>query len=156
MLRLAKLTDYALLTMTCVARGPQPRLRTARDLSLETQLPLPTVSKILKELSEHGLLLSHRGSKGGYTLARRPDEISVAEIVTAFEGPVGFTECSSQPGRCDLEPSCVVRTNAQVISQALRGALERIRLSDLTRPLQLVRGTGETVATIRPILREVR
>ncbi len=137
MFRLKKLTDYAILTMTCVARSPEQPWHAARDLATETHLPLPTVSKILKELSDHGLLVSHRGPKGGYTLARNPHEISVAEIVAAFEGPIGFTECSAEPGRCKLEPSCVVRTNSQVISQALKGTLERIRLSDLTHPLHL-------------------
>ncbi len=137
MFRLKKLTDYAILTMTCVARGPEAPWHTARGLATETRLPLPTVSKILKELSDHGLLVSHRGPKGGYTLARNPSEISVAEIIAAFEGPIGFTECSAEPGRCELEPSCVVRSNSQVISQALKGALERIRLADLMHPLHL-------------------
>src|SRR2546425_8000999 len=79
MFRLKKLTDYAILTMTCVARSPEQPWHAARDLATETHLPLPTVSKILKELSDHGLLVSHRGPKGGYTLARNPHEISVAE-----------------------------------------------------------------------------
>src|ERR1700691_1924347 len=70
MVKLGKLADYGLVVMTCIARGQDITLRTARDLSAETKLPLPTVSKLLKQLLTSGLLVSHRGTKGGYVLAR--------------------------------------------------------------------------------------
>jgi Rrf2 family protein len=102
-----------------------------------------TVGKIVRELVDHGLLVSHRGVKGGYALARPAETISVADIIDALEGPVGFTECYSTPGCCELEPSCTVRTNSQVISRALRRTLEEIRLTDLIRPLHLARATAD-------------
>jgi len=135
MLRLNKLTDYAIVLMTHIARSPETALHSARELSAGTQLPAATVGKILRELLDHRLVISHRGMKGGYTLARRAGDISVAEIIAALEGPIGFTECNTTPGCCDLEPSCTVRHNSSVIGRTLLHALERIRLSDLTRPL---------------------
>ena len=67
-------------------------------------LPLSTVSKLLKELLQSGLLISHRGIKGGYMLAREPREISVIEIIAAIEGPMALTECSTDvTGLCNLE-----------------------------------------------------
>jgi len=137
MMRLNKLTDYAIVLMAHVARSPEQALHTARDLAKETRLPLPTVSKLLRVLSERELLESHRGVKGGYTLARDPRRISLAEIILAMEGPFGFTECSASPGLCDMEPSCAMRANSQVIGEALRIALQNIMLSDLNRRLQL-------------------
>ena len=137
MFRLNKLTDYAIVLMTYVARSPRPSLHTAKELATATKLAPATVGKIVRELVEHRLLVSHRGAKGGYALARAPERISVAEIIDVLEGPVGFTECYSTPGCCELEPSCTVRTNSQVISRALRRTLEDIRLSDLMRPLHL-------------------
>ena len=135
MFRLNKLTDYGLVLMTAIAQHPE--LHNARDLAAESQVPLPTVSKLLKALLHGGLLVSHRGSKGGYSLSRNPGQISVAEIIDALEGPIGFTECSVIAGICDLEPSCVVRRNSKVISLALRGALENLTLGDLMRPMEL-------------------
>src|SRR5207247_1798797 len=70
MIRLGKLTDYGLVLMTYIARNHDRSLHTARVLSVESRLPLPTVSKLLKELLEGGLLVSHRGVKGGYSLAK--------------------------------------------------------------------------------------
>ncbi len=137
MLRLNKLTDYAVVLMTYIANSSEPSLHSARELAAGTQLPVATVGKILRELLDHGLVISHRGMKGGYTLARPADDISMAEIIAALEGPIGFTECNTAPGSCDLEPSCTVRYNSGVIGRTLQQALENIRLSDLTRPLHL-------------------
>src|SRR5919205_485590 len=142
MLRLNKLTDYAIVLMTYIANSPESSLHSARELANATQLPLATVNKILRELLDHGLLVSHRGMRGGYTLARMAGEISVAEIISALEGPVGFTECNATPGCCDLESSCTVRYNSGVIGQALQRALQNIRLSDLTRPMHLAAAGG--------------
>jgi FeS assembly SUF system regulator len=138
MVRLSKLTDYALVVMGCMARSSNRCSRTARDLSVELQLPLPTVSKLLKELLRSGLLVSQRGIKGGYSLSREPHEISLAEIITALEGPVALTECSTDTsGLCALEPCCAIKKNQQIISQAVRGVLDRLTLCELIQPLQL-------------------
>jgi FeS assembly SUF system regulator len=138
MVRLGKLTDYGLLLMTCIARGEGPALRTARGLAVESRLPVSTVSKLLKLLLQSGLLISHRGTKGGYFLAKRPNEISVVDIISAIEGPVALTQCSTETvGLCGIELSCPIKRNQQVINQALRGVLEKITLSDLIEPLHL-------------------
>ena len=138
MVKLGKLTDYGLVIMTCIARNEGVPLRTARDLALESKLPLSTVSKLLKELLQSGLLVSHRGIKGGYILARDPHEISLVEIIAAIEGPMALTECSTDiTGLCNIESCCPIKTNQRIINQAVRGVLERITLSDLVQPLQL-------------------
>jgi FeS assembly SUF system regulator len=138
MVRLGKLTDYGLVLMTCIARSDAASLRTARGLAQESRLPLSTVSKLLKELLHCGLLVSHRGIKGGYILARDSREISVLEIIAAIEGPMALTECSTDvTGLCNLESGCPIKSNQQVINQAIRGVLEKVTLSDLAHPLQL-------------------
>jgi FeS assembly SUF system regulator len=138
MVRLGKLTDYALVLMTCIARSEDGSLRTARDLAKESRLPLATVSKVLKELLQSGLLTSHRGIHGGYVLAKDPHEISVLEMIAAMEGPLALTDCSTEViGLCNLEPCCPIKSNQQVINQAVRGVLGKVTLSDLMQPLHL-------------------
>jgi FeS assembly SUF system regulator len=138
MIRFAKLTDYGLVLMTIMARDGVSTVHTARDLASLSRLPLPTVSKVLKQLLQSALLTSHRGLKGGYGLAKEPADISVADIVTAMEGPIALTECSTDiTGMCDLERSCPTKANQRIISQVMRGALEKVPLSDLARPMQL-------------------
>ena len=138
MVRLSKLTDYGMVLMSSFARGGPGSLRSARELAAECRLPLPTVSKLLKELLQCGLLVSHRGMQGGYRLAKAPKEISLAEIITALEGPVAWTECSTdESGLCELEACCAIKRNQQVISKAVRGVLEKLMLSDLIQPIEL-------------------
>jgi len=138
MVRLSKLTDYGMVLMSCFARSPAGALRTARDLAAESRLPLPTVSKVLKELLQSGLLVSRRGMQGGYSLARTPREISLVEIISALEGPVALTVCSTDvTGLCDVEACCAIKRNQQVINEAIRGVLAKLMLSDLIEPLGL-------------------
>lgn len=138
MVRIDKLTDYGLVLLTCLARSQDNSVRTARGLAAESGLPLPTVSRLLQDLLKGGLLVSHRGTKGGYALAKDPMEISVVSVITALEGPIALTVCSSGvPGSCDLEPHCGIRSNQKIINDAVRGVLERLTLADLMQPLRL-------------------
>jgi FeS assembly SUF system regulator len=135
MFRVNKLTDYGIVLMAHVARAPEHSLHSASGLAEETHLPLPTVSKLLRQLSDHHLLASHRGVKGGYTLPRDASAISLAEIILALEGPIGFTECGTEPGSCEMEPSCAIKANSQMIGDVLREALEKVTLNDLNQRL---------------------
>lgn len=141
------------MLMAHVARKPVETQHTARSLAKATRIPLPTVGKLLRQLSEHGLLSSHRGVKGGYTLDGDAAEISVAEIVRALEGPIGFTECSVVKGLCNMERSCAIKSNSQIIGDALRGALEHVMLSDLNHQMaqhERRQEPEQIVASIKP------
>lgn len=133
MLRVSKLTDYATVVMTCLATTAVDVV-SAQALAERARLELPTVAKLLKQLAQAGLVESFRGINGGYRLARAPGEITVAQIVTAMEGPIGMTECSAHSGSCDHEPHCGVRVNWQRISQAISNALESVTLADMIKP----------------------
>jgi FeS assembly SUF system regulator len=136
MLRLTRLTDYAIIIMTYFAANSGSTYN-ARDISRVVNLPLPVVSKILKLLAKAQLLTSHRGTKGGYGLAYSPREITVATIIHALEGPIAVTECTDRVhGDCILESGCPVRTNWNLINDAIHAALERITLAEMTQPIQ--------------------
>ena len=78
MMRINKLTDYGIVVMTRIADMDQSRVHTAREISEDTKIPLPTVTRLLKTLSGNGLLDSRRGSQGGYSLSRSSENISVS------------------------------------------------------------------------------
>lgn len=138
MIRMTRQADYGIVLLTSIAHRPEGSSTNARDLAAESHLPVPMVSKILKALARAGLLLSQRGVHGGYRLARSPERISVAEIITALEGPIGITECTSDvPVSCDISALCAVRSNWQTINRVVRDALEKITLAQMASPLQL-------------------
>jgi Rrf2 family protein len=82
-------------------------------------------------MSRGGLLTSHRGQSGGYTLARSPAAISVADIVGAVDGPIALTDCLTDDSDCGIESLCGVRTSWQKINKAVAGALGEISLAEL-------------------------
>ena len=134
MLRISKLTDYATVVMSFMARRPLESYSAAK-ISERLEIGQATVSKILKLLAHGNLLIAQRGVNGGYTLSRAPEQISVAEIIDAIEGnPLGLTECASLPGICSQEAGCAIRGNWQKISLAVRRALEGVTLADLVLP----------------------
>src|SRR5688572_31720173 len=108
MLRISRIADYGVVLGTRLATLPHADVRSVRDLATETGIPQPTVSKILKQLARGGLVDSTRGQHGGYRLARRPEDVTVAGIITALEGPIGVTECGHEQAHddCELSARC--------------------------------------------------
>jgi len=134
MLRLSKLTDYATVIMSSLAREPIT-VSSAADLSARVKLEIPTVSKVLKALSKAGLVNSFRGVHGGYLLARAPAQITILDIIEALEGKTGLTECAVHDGLCTQEAVCAIRNNWRKINRAVTSALEAITLVDMLCPL---------------------
>lgn len=134
MLRLAKLTDYAIVVLAHLARHAHQCVHPASELAEATQLPLPTAQKVLKKLTRGGLLLSSRGAHGGYSLARDPATLTLVEVIETVEGPVGLTACSVVEGEtCDNEAHCHLSGHWPVINDAVRSALEAVTILDLAR-----------------------
>jgi len=120
--------------MTALIREPE-RSRSAGEIAAAIHVPVPTVSKILKILARAGLVVSLRGAKGGYLLARPANEISLVDIIHAMDGPIGMTECSVTPGVCSQEAACVVRSNWQRINREVLGVLQTITLDQMIKPV---------------------
>ena len=136
MIRVTKLTDYGVGLMAHLAKRPGDEVATAPDLSNELQLPLPTVRKILKILAKENLLVSLRGSAGGYRLARNPTDISLMEMVTALEGPMALTECATgEPCGCERLDVCGLRENWSLVNTLLQRTLENYTLDHMAGSL---------------------
>ncbi len=134
MIKLSRMADYAVVLMTQLAREPE-ELRTAAELSQSCGLPQPTVSKILKQLSQADLLVSYRGTKGGYLLARTADGITMADVIGAVDGPIALTDCIGPDGLvCEIEALCPTRTNWQTINDAMIEALSSVSLAEMAVP----------------------
>lgn len=152
MLRISKLTDYGTVILACLATQQDQQLRTAAEVAQYTLLGQATVSKLLKKLQRGGLVLSTRGSRGGYRLALPAAAITAAHIVDALEGPFAITECSSEHSACSIEAHCRVGKVWQRVNVAIYHALSEISLAQLagvertaaaTPPSRLMRTTNE-------------
>jgi FeS assembly SUF system regulator len=131
-MRLTSLADYAVVMMTAAARhGADARL-SATLLAEETGVPLPTAQKLMGRLAAAGLLISARGTGGGFQLARDPAGISLADIVEAVEGPILMTCCTDGTRNdCALDDHCQVKPHMNAVNGAVRGALQGVSLASL-------------------------
>ena len=146
MLRITKQTDYGIMLLTRMAGLPEGTVLSARDAAEWSDLSLPMVSKILKSLARGGIVVSHRGVDGGYSLANPAGETSVAAVIRALEGPISMVECGAHPGQCDHESNCPVRVNWGRINIVVEHALEQVPISEMIdgRPTELLSLVGET------------
>ena len=133
MLRISKLTDYAILMMVELARDGE--MLSAHALAERVHVEVPTASKVLKLLAGNELLESYRGANGGYRVSRTAAEISVADVIAAIEGPIAMTECSVEEGLCAQEDNCGLRSNWQRISLAVAQALRDVSLAEMSAPV---------------------
>ena len=140
MLRLSKLTDYAVVVLIRLSDGeraparccPDDAVQTSPGIAIATGVPEPTVSKVLKALAGANLVLSQRGARGGYRLARPLGEIAVADVITAVDGPIALTACvDGGAGSCDVQSLCAVRGRWDLVNAAIREALGGITLADM-------------------------
>ena len=132
MLRISKLTDYAIVLATHMATCAKPT--SGRCLAELSGLPQPTVAKVLKSLSRAGVVEATRGVCGGYRLAKNAQSISVSEIIEAIDGPIAVTECTEQRSACAHEAGCGLQANWKQINAALTNALAAITLADMMSP----------------------
>ena len=133
-MRLSHLADYAVVLMTAAARRPAGARLSATELAGETGVPLPTAQKLMGQLAGSGLLSSVRGAAGGFALARSAQDISLADIVEAVEGPIALTMCSDSANHdCILDAHCRVKPHMGVVGNAVRGALGAVTLTELAR-----------------------
>ena len=133
-MRLSHLADYAVVLMTAAARGPAGARLSATELAGETGVPLPTAQKLMGQLAACGLLQSVRGAAGGFSLARQANQISLADIVEAVEGPIAMTMCSEGRTDCALDAHCRVKPHMGIVGNAVRGALGAVSLTSLCGP----------------------
>lgn len=136
MLRIGKMTDYALLIMTYMAKEADTHL-SAAFLAESLHLTTPTVSKILKILSDAGWVGSVRGAEGGYFLAHKPEAITVADIIAAMEGALAMTECCDAFRSCTLNSMCMTRDNWKKINKMVESLLARFSIADLLNPISV-------------------
>ncbi|MEM8885933.1 MAG: SUF system Fe-S cluster assembly regulator [Planctomycetota bacterium] len=132
MLRITRQADYGIVLMTLFGGKNETAVLSAREMAEGSNLPLPTVSKILKCLTRGGVLKSTRGVKGGYSLARASNEISITNIIEAVEGPIAITDCLDEQSKdCLIQDTCPCKQNWNRINEAVRSALSGVRLSDM-------------------------
>jgi FeS assembly SUF system regulator len=146
MLKLSKLTDYAVVLLSHMTRR-EGALATTVLLADETGIPQPTVSKILKMLAKGGLLSAQRGASGGYTLTRSARDMSIADVVTVMDGPIHLTECAEDLAHeCQMSRSCSMHGRWNKVNRVIRTALEQVSIYDMALDAPIPPRAGKRAA----------
>src|SRR5687768_2635289 len=131
MLRLSKRSDYALIALRHLATTDS-KSASARELAERFDIPVELLAKVLQKLARAGLLTSQQGIRGGYVLSRPAQQISVADIIVAVDGPLTVTACSDEDHSCDQYLKCNVRDPLWRLKDRIVAALASCTLAELT------------------------
>ncbi|HRW37203.1 MAG: Rrf2 family transcriptional regulator [Acidimicrobiales bacterium] len=125
--------DYACRALLSLAMHADGSPTSVRDIADRTALPQPYLEQILLAVKGAGLVRSKRGVGGGYVLARPPEEITLAQIVSAVDGPIVVGDFGEphQNGACDHEGQCVLLAVWANVGEHMRQLLEGQTLADI-------------------------
>jgi Rrf2 family protein len=134
MLRLSKKADYALMAMKhlAVKTATAPSSTSAREIAEQYDIPIELMAKVLQRLARSGLLTSHQGTRGGYTLSKPMASISVADIIQAIDGPLTVTACSTEDEQCEQFTKCNIRDPLWRIKDRILNALSTCSLAEIS------------------------
>jgi Rrf2 family protein len=130
-MKLTRAAEYAVRVVLYLSRRPAGELVTRRELAEEMQIPPPFLAKVSQQLARLGILVIHRGARGGYVLARPPEEITLLEVVEGVEGDLLLNDCVIRPEVCGRSAVCPVHRVWVEARAALRGVLARADFAQL-------------------------
>jgi Rrf2 family protein len=138
MLRFSKKADYALLALQFLAAEAPSGIASTRAIAERYDIPVDLLAKVLQHLARLGFVEAHKGSHGGYHLARPTTAISVAQVVQAIDGPFAVTACGPGDERCAQFAACTVRDPLWHLKDRILSVLETTTLAEMAEP---IRGT---------------
>ncbi len=107
-MQITRQADYALRAMLYLARlEPNQRAATSQ-IAEKKEIPPSFLAKIISQLSIAGLINTSRGARGGVSLARKPEDISLLDVVEAIDGPIMLNECTHDSDACSFGDSCPI------------------------------------------------
>lgn len=135
---LSKKAKYALKALLYLTKKADQGLVLISDISSEERIPRKFLEAILVDLKTHGILQSTRGKNGGYALAKKPDQVSVGNVVRMIDGPLAPIPCVShlyyrRCEECVNEETCEIRLIMKKVRDSTASILDTTYLSDLEK-----------------------
>lgn len=130
MLKLSKKIDYGLMAMHYMVKHDQEAMANTKQIAEEYNIPVELLAKVLQKLAKKGLVVSQNGPKGGYSLAKAPNRITVAEVVEAIDGPIRIADCYKME-RCLQMSRCSIRTPVEKIQTGIIELLDKMTMAQI-------------------------
>jgi Rrf2 family iron-sulfur cluster assembly transcriptional regulator len=130
-MELTKAGDYGFLGILYLAKQPPRKVVRLSEISENEEIPEKFLAKIFQSYTRSGLVRSHRGARGGFSMAKSPDKISVKEILESVQGPIYLTRCLSGDESCKRKDSCPLRKVWIKAQDYVTNLLDKKTLADL-------------------------
>lgn len=140
MLRLSTKGQYGVRAMFEIAKGYPGSPVAIKEISERQEVSVAYLEQILNKLRKAGLIRSIRGPGGGYLLAMKPGDITIASILKELEGPVAITSCLDPEEGCSRVEGCVTHLLWKSLGAKIEAFLETITLKDLLEKEPLLKG----------------
>ena len=124
MLQIKRETDYAIRCLYYLS-GKKDEVVMVDEIAREMRIPKTFLAKILQRLAKAGLVQSYVGVKGGFYLAKEPQEINLYEVITAIEGPVAMNKCTVNKKSCGFSKTCKVHPIWVAVRKESEGVLKK-------------------------------
>lgn len=108
-MQITRQADYALRAMLYLAQLEPSQRAATSQIAAEQHIPPSFLAKIISQLSIAGLIHTSRGARGGVSMARSPEDVSVLEVVEAIDGPIALNECTHGTSSCLFGENCPLR-----------------------------------------------
>lgn len=132
-MQFTKAEEYGLLGILYLAEKEPNVITPLSEISEAQEIPEKFLAKIFQSLSRSGLVRSHRGVRGGFTLGKRPEDISIKEILESIQGPYHLLKCIPEPSLCTKAGFCSLRELLVIAENKLISVFADHTLADLSR-----------------------
>lgn len=129
---LSRGADYAIRAMLDLASQPEDEKTVTERIAERQEIPAAFLSKVVAQLTQAGLLRTHRGAAGGVLLGKPAEQINLRQIVEAVQGPIVVNLCTGPYDGCKRAASCPASTVFQEAQRNLEEVLERVILAELS------------------------
>ena len=130
-MQITRQADYAVRAVLHLARMGNTERAATSTVAKEQNIPPSFLAKIISQLSIAGLLHTSRGARGGVTLARDPQDITLLEVVEALDGPIQLNECVGSDGVCTFDDNCPIKPVWCSAQEELVNRLKSTNFADL-------------------------
>jgi Rrf2 family protein len=133
MLQLSKKVEYALIALRHMAMNSHGQVFTAKEIAAKYNISYELLAKILQKLTKSGIVVSTQGMRGGYALAKRPDQIQVSYVINVIEEEKAtIAECYAEGGEnCSLFDACTIRKPLGKMQHNLNALLDKTTLEQI-------------------------
>ncbi len=130
-MKLTRASDYAIRGVVYMSMQDEGSIVVIPEVAREMDVPVGFLARIFQSLSRAGIVISHRGKKGGYSMARKPETVTLCDVIEAVEGDIKLNLCLDGYNACDRMGFCGIRKELAKVQEDLIASLKKTNFAEL-------------------------